>query len=984
MFKKTFALIAAVFLLIISVPFQLEARIDFGLTIFGIEEIKFNVTKDADLNFHLLKKYLGEQENSVYPQLQAVERWFELVRMSDLPRQEQLIESAASFFKPEEKTPDNTRLAMLYFHGLLLTQDIADDVAKDEAFEEMLFSMEDSFSENFDYWLIKGLLFTFLKDRNTGYWKNFKPQTDLSRAMDLLPENAHSAFVLAEAFRSLDHSEANLFVSVATYEKAAQLDSPNKKLQNYIFGVYMGIHDDYAKQNKRKPFWLEEAVYKKILLLMPDNANALNNLGYLYAEYSINRKEAQALCERAVALAPNNPSYLDSLGWASYKNGNYTLAEKSLLASLRIKEKSYEANYHLATLYYSMRRYNDAMNYYLRALELKPGAPESLNNLAYLYLEVGTSEKDALEMAQDAVKQEPGNPSYLDTLGWAYFKNGILDKAEFYLKKAINLIPNEPEILLHMAHVNLEKKDFDAALSYAKEAYKNNPAMKDPENTLYMAVQLKALYTALADYHGIMGKQADLSKVLKIMNAIAALYQEEGKYAKVAEINNICSDLRSGKISLEEPIFTTYMLASPPKIGLKEESQKVPLPQETKEQPAVEQQVPAKQESFKPAGKRERSDFYKSVPENDYSMSASFGPSFFIWLSQFGEFAENFQDKKLSLIVKNQKLSPKALIVKLESQEEPGIKLLQMFYASFNTMNANVDWKDGQFKLALKNSETVYFQASKASVYYNAEGFLSREELDRLDSFLSPFNEDFLEMTFNREAFLNSLPVFLRICVEPFLTFREVYMDAAFLGDTFKAFIIAEAENEQSLEQQRTELQKDLMNSKLIWQKRGIDMSVIMEKGEGDRANHAYLTLLFHNLPEAFKDIFDSDSYLNKVLKWILNLRICELNRFFSASHIDDFCPENGLVQINPMTCEIKCSIHGGLVVPLILNSATMCNFHRYRLSLMLKLSNQNLPKADEERFVKELAEKFNLAPCPDGGSWYLKDGTVRCTKHEN
>ena len=50
----------------------------------------------------------------------------------------------------------------------------------------------------------------------------------------------------------------------------------------------------------------------------PLDAGALNFLGYILADRTDRQAEAVALIERALRVEPDNPSYLDSLGWARY------------------------------------------------------------------------------------------------------------------------------------------------------------------------------------------------------------------------------------------------------------------------------------------------------------------------------------------------------------------------------------------------------------------------------------------------------------------------------------------------------------------------------------------------------------------------------------------------------------------------------------------------------------------------------------------
>ncbi|MDQ7088281.1 MAG: tetratricopeptide repeat protein [Acidobacteriota bacterium] len=64
-----------------------------------------------------------------------------------------------------------------------------------------------------------------------------------------------------------------------------------------------------------------EQAYRRLLEAAPSDDSALNDLGYLLAEQGRNLDEAVNLCERAVALRPEEPAYLDSLGWALHRAG---------------------------------------------------------------------------------------------------------------------------------------------------------------------------------------------------------------------------------------------------------------------------------------------------------------------------------------------------------------------------------------------------------------------------------------------------------------------------------------------------------------------------------------------------------------------------------------------------------------------------------------------------------------------------------------
>jgi tetratricopeptide (TPR) repeat protein len=73
-----------------------------------------------------------------------------------------------------------------------------------------------------------------------------------------------------------------------------------------------------------------EARLKRVIELKPDNAQALNALGYTLVDRTPRAAEGLKFIEQAHALAPDDPFILDSMGWAYYRIGNIDDSEKYL------------------------------------------------------------------------------------------------------------------------------------------------------------------------------------------------------------------------------------------------------------------------------------------------------------------------------------------------------------------------------------------------------------------------------------------------------------------------------------------------------------------------------------------------------------------------------------------------------------------------------------------------------------------------------
>jgi tetratricopeptide (TPR) repeat protein len=70
-----------------------------------------------------------------------------------------------------------------------------------------------------------------------------------------------------------------------------------------------------------------EELFRRLVDQEPDDANAANYLGYMWADRDVNLDEALELIARAVALDPENSAFLDSLGWVHYRLGDIEQAE---------------------------------------------------------------------------------------------------------------------------------------------------------------------------------------------------------------------------------------------------------------------------------------------------------------------------------------------------------------------------------------------------------------------------------------------------------------------------------------------------------------------------------------------------------------------------------------------------------------------------------------------------------------------------------
>jgi tetratricopeptide (TPR) repeat protein len=125
---------------------------------------------------------------------------------------------------------------------------------------------------------------------------------------------------------------------------------------------------------KRNDLKQMESDLRAILKREPDNAMALNALGYTLSDRTTRYAEAKALIEHAHQLNPEDPAVLDSLGWVNYRLGNLDEAERLLRQALE-RFPDHEVAAHLGEVLWAKGEQREARKIWGKALEQQPDSP---------------------------------------------------------------------------------------------------------------------------------------------------------------------------------------------------------------------------------------------------------------------------------------------------------------------------------------------------------------------------------------------------------------------------------------------------------------------------------------------------------------------------------------------------------------------------------------------------------------------------------
>jgi tetratricopeptide (TPR) repeat protein len=125
---------------------------------------------------------------------------------------------------------------------------------------------------------------------------------------------------------------------------------------------------------KRDDLSQMEKDLRAIIKREPDNAMALNALGYTLSDRTTRYAEAKVLIERAHTLNPEDPAVLDSLGWVNYRLGNLDEAERLLRQAME-RFPDHEVAAHLGEVLWANGKQREARKVWSKALEQQPDSP---------------------------------------------------------------------------------------------------------------------------------------------------------------------------------------------------------------------------------------------------------------------------------------------------------------------------------------------------------------------------------------------------------------------------------------------------------------------------------------------------------------------------------------------------------------------------------------------------------------------------------
>jgi Flp pilus assembly protein TadD len=184
--------------------------------------------------------------------------------------------------------------------------------------------------------------------------------TEAAAALEAVPATSHDLYVharaaMAQALRRDGRSAE----AVRTLQRALET-APRDPALLFALG------ETYDRSGEREAAL---AQMRAILAVKPDHAEALNYLGYSYAERGERLDEAERMLRVALRSEPDNAAFLDSMGWVLFKKGELERAIELLERAAALAGSEPTILDHLGDAYRSAQRAADAAAAYRRALD---------------------------------------------------------------------------------------------------------------------------------------------------------------------------------------------------------------------------------------------------------------------------------------------------------------------------------------------------------------------------------------------------------------------------------------------------------------------------------------------------------------------------------------------------------------------------------------------------------------------------------------
>ena len=296
-------------------------------------------------------------------------------------------------------------------------------------------------TNNFDY-LNSSVLISqgkkWIEDKNLG---NFQDIFLCTNSNDIVSE---LFFLIANLYSSQnDYEKSNFYLNIANYLNPKFIFNLSLLAENYYF------NNDYSNTLKTlKVFDKKHEFYywfklKKESQIISKKSDQKKSLNFINKKFKAIKNPNKKIIFDIANMHKNAKRYIEAISFYD-----------QILLKMDVNSDLYaEILYRRGGSYERSGDYAKADKDLLKSLEANPDDAYVLNYLAYSWLEREHKIDTALKMLEKAYAARSNDPYIIDSIGWAYYLVDEYERAENFLKRAVELMPQDPIVNDHYGDI---------------------------------------------------------------------------------------------------------------------------------------------------------------------------------------------------------------------------------------------------------------------------------------------------------------------------------------------------------------------------------------------------------------------------------------------------------------------------------------------------------------------------------------------------
>ena len=251
-------------------------------------------------------------------------------------------------------------------------------------------------------------------------------------------------FLIANLYSSnKNYEQSNFYLNISYYL------NPKFKFNLSLLANNYFLNSNYEKSKKTLEYFNEKDDFyywfkiKKKTQIMSKELNNLEALNFINKEFEKIKDPSVNMIFDVANFNKNSEKYQTAI---NYYN--------KIVPKIETDSTFYaEVLYRRGSCYERLGKNLKSDQDLLKSLAINPDDSYVLNYLAYSWLERDYKIDAALEMLEKAYETRSNDPYIIDSIGWAYYMIDDFLKAETFLKRAVELMPDDPTVNDHYGDI---------------------------------------------------------------------------------------------------------------------------------------------------------------------------------------------------------------------------------------------------------------------------------------------------------------------------------------------------------------------------------------------------------------------------------------------------------------------------------------------------------------------------------------------------